>query len=387
VVLLVGAGLLVRSFMRLVNVDPGFSTENVVSFNVTLPTAKYPYERHAREFAANLIERLRGIRGTENVAFTFSRPLENAHMRSGFDVVGRPPNPPGQRTVAEVHPATPSYFATLGMPIVRGRAFDETENKLEGAGTVVVSEEFVRRYFPNEDPIGKEIQFGVTHDTAAAGQGSVRIEGRIIGIVRDVKQEGLARANYPMAYIPFNKFPIPDMSVLVRTSSDPRLVQSAIRARVRDVDPDLPVYQLTTMAQAVSESVAQPRFYMILLGAFAGVALVLAGIGIYGVVSYAVSLRTRELGIRIALGATRERVVRQVIGQGIWLTILGIVCGLAGAAWLTRAISSLLFDVGAADPLTFVAAPIVLVGIALLASYLPARRAARVDPVIAMRTE
>ena len=387
VVLLVGAGLLVRSFMRLVNVNPGFSTENVVSFNVTLPSAKYPYERHAREFTASLMERLRGIRGTEQVAFTFGRPLENARMRSGFDVVGRPPNPPGQRTVAEVHPASPSYFATLGMPIVRGRAFDETENKLDVPGTVVVSEEFVRRYFANEDPIGKEIQFGVTHDTAATGQGSVRIEGRIIGIVRDVKQEGLARANYPMAYIPFNKFPIPDMSVLVRTSADPRLVQSAIRARVREVDPDLPIYGLTTMAEAVSESVSQPRFYMILLSAFAGVALVLAGIGIYGVVSYAVSLRTRELGIRIALGATRERVVRQVVGQGIWLTILGVASGLAGAAWLTRAIASLLFDVGVADPLTFVVAPVVLVGIALLASYLPARRAARVDPVIAMRAE
>ena len=387
VVLLVGAGLLVRSFMRLVNVNPGFNTENVVSFNVTLPTAKYPYERHAREFAANLSERLRGIRGTEQVAFTFGRPLENAHMRSGFDVVGRPPNPPGKRTVAEVHPASPSYFATFGIPIVRGRAFYESENKLEGPGTVVVSEEFVRRYFPNEDPIGKEIQFGVTHDTAATGQGSVRIEGRVVGIVRDVKQEGLARANYPMAYIPFNKFPIPDVSVLVRTSADPRLVQSAIRARVRDVDPELPIYGLTTMAEAVSESVAQPRFYMILLTAFAGVALVLAGIGIYGVVSYAVSLRTRELGIRIALGATRERVVRQVVGQGIWLTILGVACGLAGAAWLTRAISSLLFGVGTADPLTFVVAPVVLVGIALLASYLPARRAARVDPVIAMRAD
>ena len=387
VVLLVGAGLLVRSFMRLVNVDPGFSTENVISFNVTLPSAKYPYERHVRDFAARMIERMKSIPGTEQVAVTFGRPLENAHMRSGFDVAGRPPNPPGKRTVAEVHPATPSYFATLGMRVLRGRGFDESENKLDVPGTVVVSEELVRRYFPNEDPIGKEIRFGITHDTADVGQGSLRVEGRIIGIVGDVNQEGLASENYPMAYIPFNKFAIQEMAVLVRTSADPRLVQSTIRTRVREVDGDLPIFELTTMADAVSESVAQPRFYMILLSAFAAVALTLAAIGIYGVISYAVSLRTRELGIRIALGATSERVVRLVLGQGIWLTILGIAVGLGAAFWLTRVMASLLFGVAAADPLTFVAVPIVLVGIALLASYVPARRAARVDPVIAMRAE
>ena len=387
VVLLLGAGLLVRSFSHLIDTDPGFSTENVVSFSLTLPVTKYPYDRDVRRFAEQVRGQLASVPGTQQVAVTFARPLQTMHMRTGFDIAGRPAFEPGKRPVAEVHPASPSFFATMGMPLVRGRSFTEAENVLAGPGTVVVSEEFVRRYFPNEDPLGKRILFGVNHDTAAVGQGTVDLEGEIIGIVRDIKQQGLAGENYPLAYVPFNKLPIQDMAVLVRTSADARLVQSAIRARVREIDADLPIYELMTMDQAISESVSQPRFYMLLLAAFAGVALLLAAIGIYGVISYAVSLRTSELGIRIALGASRERVVRLVLGQGIWLTVAGVVVGLVAAFWLTRALSSLLFGVGAMDPVTFAVVPAGLVAIAVAASYLPARRAARVDPVIAMRAE
>jgi len=387
VVLLVGAGLLVRSFMRLTHVDPGFSTENVVSFNVTLPQNKYPYDRHVQSFVAQVTERLRRVPGTEAVGVTFGRPLENSVMRTGFDVAGQPPKAPGQRTITDVHPASPTFFSALGIPLVRGRIFTDAEDRLDAPGTVVVSEEFVRRYFSTENPIGKRITLGIAHDTAEIGKGQVTAGGEIIGVVRDVKQFGLAGEDFPIVYIPFNTLPIQDMAVLVRTSADARMVQSAIRYRVREVDAELPIYDLMTMEQVVTDSVAQPRFYMVLLSAFAAVALLLAAIGIYGVISYAVSLRTRELGIRIALGATRERVVRLVLGQGLWLTALGIIVGLGAAFWLTRLLATMLFGIGALDPITFIVVSFLLIGIALLASYLPARRAARVDPVIAMRAE
>src|SRR5438093_1360138 len=265
VVLLVGAGLLVRSFIRLTHVDPGFRTENVISFNVTLPSTKYPYDAHVQRFVAQVSERLQRMPGTEAVGVTFGRPLENAHMRTHFDVEGEPPKPPAQRMIAEVHPASPTFFSALGIPLVRGRLFTAADDRLNAPGTVVVSEEFVRRYFPNTDPIGKRIALGITHDTAEVGKGQVTAGGEIIGIVRDIKQNGLAGENYPMAYIPFNTLPIQDLAVLVRTSADPRMVQSAIKSRVREVDAELPLYDLMTMERAVSESVAQPRFYMVLL--------------------------------------------------------------------------------------------------------------------------
>jgi predicted permease len=387
VVLLVGAGLLIRSFVRLIHVDPGFLTENVVSFNITLPQTKYQYDRDVIGFVKQLDERLRRVPGTQEVGVTFGRPLENFRMRTGFDVEGRPPAAPGKRTVTEVHPASSTFFRSLGIKLVRGRLYTAAEDRGNVPGTVVVSQEFVKRYFPNEDPLGKRITLGISHDTAEVGKGSVTAGGEIIGVVADIKQFGLAGDAYPMAYVPFNPLPFQDMSVLVRSSADPQLVESAIRTQVRELDANLPLYNLTTMAQAVSSSVAQPRFYMVLLSAFAGVALLLAAIGIYGVISYAVSLRTRELGIRIALGATGERVVRLVLRQGLWMTGLGVLAGLAAAFWLTRVISGLVFGVGLLDPFTFAAVSVTLVSVAALASFLPARKAARVDPVIAMRAE
>ena len=387
VVLLVGSGLLIKSFARLMNVDPGFRTEHVMTFNVTLPNAKYPLERQARQFVAEVSERLRSMPGTQQSAVTFGRPLDNYMMRTSVELSDRAPSTPQHRLISEVHPASSSFFGTLGLQLVRGRLYTADEDRLEAPGTVVVSEEFVRRYFPNSDPLGTRVTFGISHDTAEAGRGQATVAGEIVGVVRDIKQQGLAGENYPMAYIPFNQLPIPDMSFLVRTTADPRLVEATIKSRVKEVDADIPIYDLTTMEKAVSDSVAQPRFYMVLLSAFAGVALLLAALGIYGVISYAVSLRTRELGIRIALGASRRRVVNLVLGQGLWLTLGGVAAGLAAAFWLTRMIASMLFGVGALDPLTFAGVSLLLIGVALVASYIPARRAARVDPVIAMRAD
>jgi putative ABC transport system permease protein len=302
-------------------------------------------------------------------------------------VKGWAPSTPQNRRVSEVHMASPEYFKAMGIPLIRGRLYTPAENTLDAAPTVVVTPEFVKKYFPNEDPIGKQVTFGITHDTAEAGETSIDVHGEIIGVVGDVKRQDLASASYATAYVPFNNFALGFFSVVVRTHADPKAAQAAIRTTVREVDRDLPVFSLTTMKQAVSDSVAQPRFYMLLLGAFAAIALLLAALGIYGVIAYTVSQRTRELGIRIALGATREKVVRLVIGHGVWLAGAGVVLGVLASLQLTKVIASLMFGVGHLDPLTFVAVPVGLLAIATLASYLPARRASQVDPVIAMRNE
>jgi putative ABC transport system permease protein len=388
VVLLVGAGLLIRSFVRLIEVDPGFRPENVISFNLSMPAAKYQYDRQARNLAAQVSERMSSLPGVEAVGVTFGRPLDqNGMMRTTFNVEGRPPNPPEKRTPTQVHPSSPNYFRAMGIALKRGRLFTEAENRPDGPQVVVVSEEFAKKYFPNEDAIGKRIVLGITHDTAEVGKGTVTAGGEIVGIVADVKSQSLARPTYPATYIPYNTFPIQDIAVLLRTTSNLEALGPAIRVTLRDIDPDLPIFGLMTMKDAVSDSVSQPRFYMMLLAAFAGIALLLAALGIYGVISYTVSQRTRELGIRIALGATREKVVRQVIGQGVWLTLAGILLGVVAAGLLTSVIASLMFGVGKLDPMTFVAVPLVLTGVAVFASYLPARKASEVDPVIAMRAE
>jgi putative ABC transport system permease protein len=388
VVLLVGAGLLIHSFVRLINVDPGFNPERVVAFNLSLPTSKYRYERDVRAFAANVTERLRQLPGTREVGITFGRPLGRSGMiRTSFEVEGWPPSTPANRHVAQVHMSSPGYFKAMGIPLLRGRLYTPAEDRLDAPPVIVVSETFARKYFPSEDPLGKHVTFGVTHDTAEAGRGSATLQGRIVGIVGDVKQQDLATPTYPAAYAPFNMWAIEFFTVLVRTDADPRAVQARARSVVREVDPELPIFDLTTMTEAVSDSVAQPRFYMLLLGAFATIALLLAALGIYGVIAYAVSQRTRELGIRVALGATRERIVRLVIRDGVWLAGVGVVLGVFASLALTRAIASLTFGVGKVDPITLTVAPVTLMAVALLGCYLPARRAAKVDPVIAMRNE
>ncbi|HEX5439109.1 MAG TPA: ABC transporter permease [Gemmatimonadaceae bacterium] len=386
VVLLVGAGLLLRSFVRLTHVDPGFRTDHVISFNVAISDAKYPYDRNKNIFVAQLSEQLTRLPGTEAAAVALEQPLGDSHMRTIMEIAGRPKPTPGNEPDTDIDPASPDYFRALGIPVIRGRLYTAPEDRSSAPQVVVVNQEFVRRYFPNENPIGRRITLGVTHDTAQTGT-PVTSGGEIIGVVGDVKQFGLGGKDYPMTYVPFGTFPQNDISVAVRSSADPKLIEGAIRAAVHQVDADLPIFGLATMDQVVHDSVAQPRFYLLLLSAFAGIALLLAALGIYGVISYTVSQRTRELGIRLALGASHERVVRMVLGQGLWLTLGGILLGLAAAFGLTRLITSLLFGVGAIDPLTFAGVAVILAAVAVLASWLPARRAARVDPVIAMRAE
>ena len=307
-------------------------------------------------------------------------------MRVAFDVDERPKARTDNRMIADVLPATSNFFATMGIPVVRGRTFTSAEESWGPPPVVVVNRAFVDKYFPTEEPLGKHITLGVTHDTMSTNS-PVKSRGEIVGVVGNVRQFGLREDPFPAVYLGWGTFPINDMSFLIRSRSEPSQLTAAIRDRVHAVDPTMPIYNIQTMEQAVAESVAQPRFYTLLLTGFAGLALLLAALGIYGVVSYSVSQRTRELGIRIALGATQDRVVRLVIGQGMTLTLAGVVVGLVGAYWLVHLLATLLYGVAATDAATFCGVFVVLLGVAWLASYLPARRASRVDPVIAMRAE
>jgi uncharacterized membrane protein YeaQ/YmgE (transglycosylase-associated protein family) len=287
---------------------------------------------------------------------------------TSFSVDGEPKPEKGNEPLSSLLPVSPSFFRTLGVQLARGRTFDESDNRPDAAPAIVINEELARRYFPNQNPIGKHLTYGMMHTTTASPADSLRTRGEIVGIVRNLKLNSLSEKAWPQTFIPYHLLPL-GASFAVRTALP------------------LPVYELGTMDEAMSQSVAQPRFYTLLLGAFAAVALLLATLGVYGVIAYAVSQRTREFGIRIALGATSATVSRAVLRRGIGLAATGMLLGIVGALVTTRAIQSLLFDVPAADPITFAGVVVVLSGAAIVASWLPARRAARVDPVIAMRAE
>jgi putative ABC transport system permease protein len=386
VMLLIGAGLFARSFVALTRVDLGFQTENVVSMSFSLPNTKYPWDQQQLSFANQLLERVRGLPGLKGAALAFGRPLSPNAMRITFERTDRPLSTPDTRRVADVRVVTPEFFSALGIPLLAGRSLSETDLP-NGPPVIVVTQALAKQYFPNENPIGKRIMLGWGRQRSADKNDTVTVGGEIVGIVGNVKTFGPRTAAPATVYLPFNQAPMQGLSLIVRSTAAPTLIINGARAAIKQLDGDLPIFDAKTMTEALSDTVSQPRFYAILLGSFATIALLIAALGIYGVISYAVSQRTRELGIRIALGAQRERVVRLVIGQGLTLTLLGIVVGVAGAYAMTRMISSLLFGVAPADPLTFVVVAFVFVGVASLASYLPARRAASVDPIIAMRAE
>jgi predicted permease len=383
VVLLVGAGLLIRSFSKLLAVDPGFRAERVVTFAIAAPDTKYGQYAQRRVLVSNLIERMKRVPGVQGAAVVTGLPLSNIMMRTSAHIVGTPPDRPAERKATDIAMVTPGYFTTMGIPLVSGRDFTDRDGS--GAPVVaIVNQEFVKRYFPNENPIGKRIELGWEQDTASTG-GNMTLGGEIVGVVANVKRRGLSQEVYPETYASYMQPTFSNFSVVVRSTADPSTVMAAIRAQVRELDRDLPLSELRQLNELVSASVSRPRFYTTILGVFASIALILAAVGIYGVISYAVSLRTRELGIRIALGATGRQVSGLVLQQGVGLAIAGVVVGGAGAYWLTRLLSKLLFGVSATDPLTFLGVAALLTAIAAIASFVPARRAAKVDPLLAMR--
>jgi putative ABC transport system permease protein len=384
-VLLIGAGLMIRSFYHLQRVDPGFSADNLLTFNVSLPQKKYPDPQQRINFYQQLLQNLTALPGVQSVGMATGLPLGNNGWQSGFWIEGRPEPPQGQRPLTEVALVGPGYFKAMQIPLLRGRDFNDQDvmaappdpkhPEFRRPTVTVIDEEFARRYWPDEDPLGQQITFWGGKVT-------------VVGIVRRVKMEGLnTDSNRVQSYYPFNQNPSGSMSVVVRTIGDPTGLSNAVRQQVLAIDPDQPIYSVQTMGQIWTDSIAPDRLFLMLLGTFATVALILAAVGIYGVMAYSVTQRTHEIGIRMALGAAQSNVLGMVIRQGMKLALAGLGLGLVGAWLVTRTMSSLLFGVSATDPLTFVVISLALAGVALGACFLPARRATKVDPMIALRYE
>ena len=379
VMLMIGAGLLLRSFAGLMQVDPGFRTERVLAFGVSLPEAGYPGDPETREFYRQLLDRVGSMPGVESAASVLAAPMSGMDFNISFEVAGRPPLPPGQNQGLQVRIASPDYFATVGIPILRGRGFTGFDRE-DASPVALINEAAVRAFFPGEDPLGQTIVFGWTRD-------DVQVTGEVVGVVADVRQFGLASEPVAEVYLAHAQVPNASMTVVARAAGDPLTLVPGIRAELQGLDPSLAAGRFRTLEQDMSASAAQPRFYMLLLAIFAAVALVLASIGIFGVTSYTVSQRTREIGIRMALGADPSAVLRQVVGRAVALASVGVALGLAAAGALTHVLSSLLYGVSATDPLTYALVALAFGTVAALASLLPARRATRVDPLVVLRSD
>jgi putative ABC transport system permease protein len=378
VVLLVGAGLLIQSLWRLRQVSPGFESQNLLTFVVGIPEVKYPTEKQA-QFYHDLVARVESLPGVRSASAVIPLPLSGDLFRISFETEGRP-MAKGDLPSADFFAIGDGYFKTLGVSILKGRDFNERDGE-KAPGVIIVNQAFAEKFFPNEDPIGKRIKPGI-----ATGENKPDWR-EIVGVVADVRNRNLSselRTGYfvPAAQIPFNQ-----MTMVVRTTNDPHSLITAVQNEVHSMDKELPVFNVKTMAEYISATVAAPRFNTTLLALFAAVALVLTIVGLYGVMSYSVAQRTNEIGIRMALGAQTRDVLRLVVSQGFKLVLLGLGIGLIGAFALMRVISSLLFGVTTKDPLTFAAVAILLAVVALLACYIPARRASRVDPMEALRYE
>jgi putative ABC transport system permease protein len=378
--LLIGAGLLVRSFISLRGVDPGVNPAHVVTMQVGLPWTKYGKTEQRLSFYEQLLARVEGVPGVEVAALASSLPPDLETVSDNFSIEGQPPRPDRELPTGDLILVTPDYFRALGVPVLRGRAFTAADR--EGAPLVcLINQTLAREFFPGEDPLGKRLRQGGTDRPTNQFM-------EIVGVVGDVRYEGLNAKVQPAYYEPFAQTAWSDMSLVVRSATtDPLALVPAVRGELRALDPGLPLARVRTMDELMTRSVAQPRFRTLLLALFSAMALVLAGVGVYGVVSYTVARRTHEIGVRVALGAQLGDVLRLVVGHGMRLVAGGLLLGLAGALLLTRVMSSLLFGVSATDPLTFVCVPVLLAAVALLACLVPARRATKVDPMVALRYE
>ena len=382
VTLLAGAGLLIRSFGKLAAVDPGFVVQPALAFDLSLPDARYEEEARQIAFFDQLLPKLRAIPGVEQAGAVVSLPLSGSSFVLTFEVKGRPPVPPSQQPAMQVRVATPEYFETIGIPLTRGRMFT-ADDRWGSTQVALITEAAARQYFPGEDPIGKTIVLGW-----GRGPNTPRAGGEVIGIIGDIKDEGLNEPDPPQIYLPYRQWPLEAMSVLLKTSVPPDTIAEVARRTVYSLDGNLPVSNVRSLEQVVARSISQPRFYMTLLAVFASVAVALAAIGIFGVLSYAVAQRTREIGIRMALGAHQRTVLGLVVKEAMLMAAGGVLLGLACAVPLTRwLVAKLLFDTQPTDPLTYCSVAAALALIAMLAAYVPARRATRVDPMIALRAE
>jgi putative ABC transport system permease protein len=379
--LLVCSGLLLNSFLRLQRVDPGFDSHNVLTFRIDLPANRYSQQTQVAPFYQQLISRLEEAPGVKSVSAVSHLPLSSRRGMTGFAIEGiaTPPDNPVPYST-DFRSVTPGYFKTMGMQLIKGRDFTPRD-ELRSTQVAIINETLARRYFLNQDPLGKRIRPGIGIDE----RGWLMRE--IVGVVRDSKHVSLREEPPPYIYLPHGQFPRHGMTLVVRTTNDPKTLIGVVQKEAHALDSELPVFNIRTLDQYVASSVSEPKFSALLLGLFAGLALILSCIGLYGVMSYVVAQRTRELGIRMALGAQTRDVLKLVIRQGIGLTLLGAAIGVAVAVALTRMMKSWLFGVSPTDPLTFAVAALLLTIVALLSCWIPARRAAKVDPITALRFE
>jgi len=396
-VLLIGAGLLIRSFYLLKKVNPGFSHEHLTSFSVSLPEKKYANEEARSTFYNTLLENVRALPGVESAAAASGLPLGNNGWQTSFTIDGQPPPERDRTPLMEACVVTPDYFRAMNIAVLRGRVFTDRDDRSHLAGqdlsklneelremaglkSIVIDEEFAKRHWPNEDPIGKRVRIGgADHDNPLL---------EVIGVVGRVKMESLNQnSDRVQGYLAFNEVPFGDMTVLIKGASDPNQLISSVRNAVKSIDPDQPIYNPLTMDDIRAESVAGERLNLTLFSLFAGIALVLAIVGIYGVMSYSVTQRTHEIGIRMAIGARPRDVFKMILGHGMKLALIGVVIGLVGAFALTRLMATMLFGVEPTDATTFAGISIILITVALLACYLPGRRATKVEPTISLRYE
>jgi putative ABC transport system permease protein len=385
-ILLAGAGLMLRSFRHLQSVDLGYDTSNVLTLRLSLPEARYPEAHQVIGFYQQLTERLERLPGVGSVGATHALPLSGMDSVRPFTIEGGAPHEPGKAPAVQYRIVSPGYFSTMKIRLIKGRDFAK-QDEGQAAGVVIINQALQRRYFPNEDPVGKRMTIG----------GFDNQWGEIIGVVGDVRHQWAGREPepemywaYPQAWLarsPTLSRHRRSLTLALRTAGDPRSLIQDIRHEVNALDKSLPVSGARTMEERMGSTLAGTRFNTLLLSLFAALALILAVVGLYGVISYAVAEYIHEIGVRMALGAEAGDVLRLVIGQGMKLTVTGVVIGLLASFGLTRVIKDMLYGVGPADPLTFVAIAVLLAATALIACYIPARRATKVDPMVALRYE
>ncbi|MFN8651509.1 MAG: FtsX-like permease family protein [Gemmatimonadales bacterium] len=377
--LLVGAGLMIRSFARLVGVDPGFNPDNLLTFNIALPQTRYANDTLRLQAIERVTTELSTLPGVVKAGATSVMPFGGSWSTGSFSVEGyqAPANTPGPW--GDIRLVTNDFLPTLGVQLLKGRQFTPQDNAA-APGVVIVDREMAERYWPNQDPLGKRITFNNLTDSSITWI-------TVIGVVEHTMHEGLDGGRRVQLYFSMAQRTIPFLAYAVRTQGDPMRIVPQVKAAMKSFDPDLAVSNVTPMAELIETSTGPRRFSMVLLGIFSTLAAVLAAIGLYGVMSFTVTQRSRELGVRLALGAVPEDVLRLVLTQGMRLVLVGVGIGLVAALLLTRVLRSMLFNVSSTDPLTFAAISIVLLVVTVVATWLPARRATRVDPVVVLRDE
>jgi putative ABC transport system permease protein len=378
-ILLVSAGLLIRSLIRLQNVNPGFDPHNVMTASLDLPDTKYSDPQKA-EFFRELTPLLNALPGVQSAAAVFPLPLSGDEIRTSFQIEGRPVAKSDEPHTS-IRGVTPNYFGTMRIPLLQGRDFTERD-EAKATPVLIVNQAFAQQFFPGENPVGEHIQAGISN----GGPGTAPMR-EIVGVVGNVKFEDLTTEFSPESYIPYGQLQFGSVTIVARAAKDPEGLAKPIASAVQSLDKDLPTYAPKTLEQYLNGTIAIPRFNTFLLAVFAALAMLLTAVGLYGVISYTVAQRTHEIGIRMALGAEPSDMLRLVVGQGMRLALLGVGLGLVAALGLTRFLSSLLFGVSSTDPVSFVVVVVMLFGVVLLACYIPARRAMRVDPMVALRYE